>query len=109
MTYTGAMVLPSNAVRMNTNEMRYVDGGISIKLLIGAAALYVVGTAMKATRRYVGRVNGIDMWADWNPSKKSIKIGNLLVYVSGWLVGYKSKTYTIGYGIYGAFKAYSGN
>ena len=27
MTYTGAMVLPQNAVRMNTNEMRYVDGG----------------------------------------------------------------------------------
>ena len=27
MTYTGAMVLPQNAVRMNTNEMRYVEGG----------------------------------------------------------------------------------
>ena len=30
MTYTGAMVLPQNAVRMNTNEMRYVDGGKTI-------------------------------------------------------------------------------
>ena len=39
MTYTGAMVLPQNAVRMNTNEMRYVDGGVTAKVTEKASYL----------------------------------------------------------------------
>ena len=59
MTYTGAMVLPQNAVVMNNDEMRYVEGGVSLSMkrkylnrstCKEVAAKYVSKTGLSKTR-----------------------------------------------------------
>lgn len=65
MTYTGEMVLPRNAVVMDTEEMRYVDGGFRMKtsnaakiLRVGfaiAGIFFSKGTLVKSVIKRVGK------------------------------------------------------
>ncbi|MBR2674073.1 MAG: hypothetical protein IKE52_01255 [Mogibacterium sp.] len=77
MTYTGAMVLPNNAVFMNNDEMRYVEGGkyyskktckkvfssvatvMAISPLSVVAGAYTVMTIAKVIIQCAGKVGGL--------------------------------------------------
>lgn len=93
MTYTGAMALPSNAVCLNNDEMRYVEGG-GWSTYKGAAALSYLSTiAAQAFGGYVA----------------SAKLGKYVCAVSatGWgliagLAGALGVAVCIGYGTYQA-------
>lgn len=106
-TNTG-LTLPSNAVILNENEMRSVDGGakvpkkITITVLIGGAT-YMIGFNAKTKYSKTIRRGGKKVTVSYNPNKKQVLFGKRACYIGNWLMG-QSKSFNIAQGIHGFMK-----
>ena len=100
-----SLVLPQNAVIMQEEEMRYVEGGTwKLYFGIGAASLWWVGYCAKTKRSNYVTKNGKKYYVEYSPSKGTVKFGNACQYVGSWGLNYVSKVVSIGSGIKGFIK-----
>lgn len=87
MTYTGAMVLPQNAIVMPEQEMRYVEGGRTYTRTTGSLKYKTALKAIKSARR-ICRGLAIAAWFSFAVIGAQLGVvGGALMVAAGGAVG----------------------